>query len=481
MSIKKNFGYNLILTTCNYIFPLLTYPYISRVLGVINIGACNFVDSIVNYFVLFSMMGVGSYGVREIARCRDDISRRNKVFTNLFFVNILLTVLSVLILLISTYCIPQLYAYQKFLGIGILKIVFNLFLIEWFFQGIEQFKYITIRSVFVRIVYVIAIFLFVKSEEDTLSYYLLTSLMIVVNACFNWLYSRKFRRFDLNSISIKTYLVPILVFGYYRILTSMYTTFNTTFLGFSSGDIEVGYFTTATKLYAIIMSVFTAFTTVMIPRVSIMIEKKEITALMRISNQTFEGLFSVACPIIIFCVVYAPQIIFLISGSGYEGAIIPFRIVIALLLIIGMEQIVIQQFLMALKSNKPILIVSTIGAIIGVACNIVLTPKLGAVGSAIAWTISEISVLFVGIMMMKKHIGFSFENKILIRTILCAFIYVTTCVLLHLFMPIWFAFISSFVICVLIFLFLFTNVYKDTIVCSMILSFKERIHTFIFK
>ena len=131
---------------------------------------------------------------------------------------------------------------------------------------------------FVRLAYVIAIFIFVKSESDTSVYYLLTVLVIVVNALLNWSYSRRFRNFNFKSISVGAYIIPIAIFGYYRVLTSMYTTFNTTFLGFSSGEMEVGYFTTACKLYTIILSVFTAFTTVMIPRVSVMLENKEINA-----------------------------------------------------------------------------------------------------------------------------------------------------------------------------------------------------------
>lgn len=470
MSISKNFSYNLLLTFCNYLFPILTYPYISRVLGVVNIGVCNFVDSIIDYFILFSMLGVGSYGVREIARCKDDIARRNNVFTNLFLINVFLTTCSILVLALCIIYVPQLQEYRKFLGIGIFKIVFNLFLIEWFFQGIEQFKYITIRSVFVRLAYVIAIFIFVKSESDTSVYYLLTVLVIVVNALLNWSYSRRFRNFNFKSISVGAYIIPIAIFGYYRVLTSMYTTFNTTFLGFSSGEMEVGYFTTACKLYTIILSVFTAFTTVMIPRVSVMLENKEINALMRVSNKTFEGLFAVACPMIVFCIVYASQIIFLISGSGYEGAVIPFKIVISLLLVIGMEQIVIQQFLMALQTNKPVLWVSTIGAIVGLSFNILLTPKLGAIGSAIAWVLSEIAVLFTGIKLMRKYIGFYFEDKILGRLFLCGAVYALISLSFSFLFSSWIAFTLSLLGCIISFFIFYVFVFKDSVVYSTFVS-----------
>ena len=423
-SVKKNFSYNLILTLCGYIFPLITYPYISRVLGVQNIGVCNFVDSIINYFVLFSMMGVGSYGVREIARVREDKTQRNYVFSNLLTFNLLTTVLAVMVLLVCTFTIPKLSEYKDFLLVGVAKLIFNVFLIEWFYQGIQDFKYITIRSLIVRIVYVALVFILVHNSEDVLIYFSLTVVTTVINAGINWLHSKKLVHYSIKGLKLKIFIVPIVTFGYYRILTSMYTTFNTVFLGFSSGDIEVGYFATATKLYAIIMSVLTAFTTVMVPRVAELLHKGEIKQLQRIANQTLSIISCMSIPIILYCLFCAGDVIRLIAGAGYEGAIAPFRIVIFLLLIIGTEQILIQQFLMASVRNTPILIVSTVGAVVGITLNIVLTPKLGSMGSAISWGTSELCVLLCGALLVKKNIGVTVSAGGYLKDILWSLLYV---------------------------------------------------------
>ncbi len=405
MGVKKNFGYNLILTFCNYLFPLITYPYISRVLGVDMIGTCNFVDGIINYYILFSMLGIGSYGVREIARCKDDVKQRNEIFSNLVSLNLLFVILGVTILILSIYSIPKLFAYKQFLWIGLIKLVFNTFVIEWFFQGLQQFKYITIRSVLVRFVYVVCIFLFIHNESDAIIYYLLSSFIIVINAIINWNYSRKFVTFYWRNINWRCVIYPVIVFGTYRILTSMYTSFNVVFLGFTSGTVEVGFYTTATKLYAIIMGVFSAFTTTMIPKVSVMIKDGQILELQRLANNIFTTLFSIAIPIIVISELYAGTIIELLSGSGFEGAIFPFRIVIFLLIIIGMEQIIIQQYLMASTFSKPILAVSVTGAVVGVALNLLITSHLAAIGSAISWFLSEFAVLCVGIFLLKKYLN----------------------------------------------------------------------------
>lgn len=420
MGVKKNFAYNLILTLCNYIFPMITFPYVSRVLHPDNIGVCGFVDGIINFALQFAVLGIGSYGVREIARCGDDTEKRSKIFSNLVYINILLTVIAVVVLVALTFTVDRLLPYKEFLGIGLLKIIFNAFLIEWFFQGIEQFKYITIRSVAINFCYVICVLLFVKNTDDTLVYYFLTSVVVVFNAVFNWVNRRKYCKLSFKNLSPKLYLKPIFSFGYYRILTSMYTTFNVIFLGLVSTDVQTGYFVTSTKLYTIIMAAFTAFTTVMIPRVSAMLQSKEYTKLQSVADDTFDILVYVSLPIIFFGIFYAPQIIDLVSGAGYEGAIIPFRITILLLLIIGMEQIVIQQFLMAATNINSIMLVSTVGASTGIVMNLLFTPTYGAIGSAIAWAASEAVVLVLGISMMKRYTNVKVNlSKIFVSLLKC--------------------------------------------------------------
>lgn len=423
-SVKKNFGYNLLLTFCNYLFPLITYPYVSRVLGVDKIGMCNFVDGIINYFVLFSVMGIGVYGVREIAKCRDNIALRSKVFSNLIALNLCGTFFAVIVLVLFTLFLPSFQPYRPFLWLGCVKLIFNVFLIDWFFQGLQKFKYITACSVFVRLVYVISVFVFVHDKEDAAIYFALLVMTTAINAVINWNYSQQYRKLSFKKLTLSLYLAPVLVFGYYRILTSMYTSFNVVFLGFTSGDAEVGYFTTATKLYAIIMGVFTAFTTVMVPKVSELLAKGEKDKLQEIGNKTFSLLIVISLPIIALCFFCADDIILVLSGEGYEGAYTPFRIVIFLLVIIGMEQIIIQQFLLASNSNRSIFTVSTVGACVGIFLNIILTPRYGAIGSAISWGLSEMSVLLTGIYYLRKVMGIMLQIRILVVNILWAVLYI---------------------------------------------------------
>lgn len=407
MSVAKNFIYSSILTTAGYIFPLITYPYVSRVLGVTNIGICNFVDSIINYYVLFSMLGINTLGIREIASCQGNISKMSNTFMNLILLNLVFVLISGTALLISIEFIPQFAEHKRLMYIGTSKLLASFMLINWFYKGIENFKYITVRSLIVRMLYVISIFMLVKKEEDYLIFFSLTIITEFVNALINCIYVKSIIRFDFHKLNPFKYLKPNLTLGIYYILTTMYTTFNVVYLGFVTNTTEVGYYTTATKLHHIIISLFTAFTGVMLPRMSGLISSGENEEFNRKIGLSYSMLVYFSFPFVVWGICMAPNIICLISGAGYENATLPLIIIMPLVFIIGFEQIMVIQVLMPLKMDRAILINSIIGAVIGILLNLILVRKYGCVGSAIVWLVSEICV-----MVSSMHFTKNFLNKI---------------------------------------------------------------------
>lgn len=407
-SIKKNFLYSSVLTVSGYLFPLITFPYITRVLGVNNIGICNFVDSIIQYFILFSMMGMMTVGIREVAKTKGDKQLLSRTYSSLLTLNLLTTILAIVVLCICTILVPQMRIHSQLFFIGAAKILSNTLLVEWLFKGLEDFRYITIRSIAIRLVYVILVFVFVRSANDYYIYFFLTTIVVVINAVINLLYSRKFVCFSLKNIEFKPYVKSFFILGLYLFLTSLYTTFNVAYLGFATNTTEVGYYTTATKLYTIIMSMFTAFTGVMMPRMSALVADGEIDEFKRLTNKSIEALLAFAFPIIIIAELCAPQIIRIIAGVGYEGSILPMKIVMPLMLIIGYEQIIIVQMLTPLKKDSAILTNSIIGAGIALIMNIILVPKLASIGSSIVWACCEVTVLISAQCFVYKYIEYKF-------------------------------------------------------------------------
>ena len=230
-SIKKNIIYSAILTTSNYVIQLVTFPYLSRMLGVENIGIVNFVDGIVNYFIMISMLGLNILGIREVAKFSNDIDKRNSIFSVLFSINLCFTIIVTLIYICLIYLVPQFYEKRDLLFLGIFKLLFNLFLIEWFYRGIENFKYITVRTLVLKIIYLFSVFIFVKKCEDIYIYYIITVLLVVFNAVVNWIYSKRFVLYSWAHVrEFKLYIKPYIYLGFYLILTSAYTTFNVIYL-----------------------------------------------------------------------------------------------------------------------------------------------------------------------------------------------------------------------------------------------------------
>lgn len=392
MGVKKNILYSTFLTGANYIFPLITYPYISRVLGPSSIGENEFALRIVGYFLLFASLGIATVGTREIAKCKLSHEERSRTFSSILVLNIISTIFILALYFICIYSVTSFQRVRPLLLIGSIQIAFTPFLIEWLYKGMEDFPYITKRSLAVRILYVISIFIFVKTKDDLPIYFSLTICSMVFNAMFNWSYKKKYVKFTFRGIQLRKYVKPYLTFGLYALLTSMYISFNVLFLGIVSTDIEVGYYSSATKLFSVILAFFTSFSAVMMPRMSNMLANNNVKSAQHLIYKSFELLYPLAFTIILIGEFFAPQIIMILSGPGYEGAILPFRIILPLIFIIGTEQIFIVQLLTPMGKDKAVLINSVIGSICGLVLNFIIVPKLGCTGSAIVWLSSEVAV-----------------------------------------------------------------------------------------
>ena len=417
-SLKKNFIYNAILTMSGYIFPLMVYPYVSRVLGVANIGACNFVDSIVEYFTILSMMGMNTIGIREIAKCKNDQQKLDNVFSQLFSLNTLTTITAIIILIIATNIVPKFAPYKDLLYIGVGKLFFNYMLINWFFQGLENFKYIAARTIFVNILFVISVFLFVKTETDVKLYYFLVALTWAGNGIINFIYAKKYVSFNFTLKINKAIIGSFFILGVYWFMNSMYTTLNVAFLGFATNDIEVGYYTTANKLLTVIMTMFTALTSVMVPRVSVALKSNDNSEAKALIRKAINALMLFAIPLIFFVFPFSQELIYLMSGKGYEGATTPLQIMTPLFFLVGYDQIIVLQTLLPMGKDKDILRNSILAASVGIISNIFLTLNFGKNGSAIVLILAELSVLLSSQFCVTKYLGLKIPFKLIIKHII---------------------------------------------------------------
>lgn len=405
MSVKYNFIYNVILTLSTYVANFVLFPYITRVLGVEQFGIVGFARQTVDFFILFAMLGMSIVGVREIAVCGNDTARRSRVFSSLASLSVLTTFITSAVYVVVIFSVPKMHDNLPLMLVGLSRLIFNTLLFEWFYRGIERFRYISLCSIAIRIIYILAVFMFVKDSGDEVIYFALTCGIVVLNAFVNMVYLRHFVRFSLSGISIRPYIAPLFRTGLYSIITAMYTTFNVIYLGIVNTDAEIGYYFAATKIYAIILGIYTAFSNVMFPRMSKLIADKDETGIRRNIDISFDLILAFACPIIAFCIILGPELIKLLSGDGYEGAILPMQIIICLLLVVGIGQIIVLQIVIPRNEDSTLLKASLIGAVTGILCNVLLVERYGAIGSAFVLLISELAVFaFYAIHLHRKGI-----------------------------------------------------------------------------
>lgn len=432
-SIKINFLYKSALTVSTYVIGFITFPYITRVLGVENIGIVNYIDNLTNYFLLFATMGISILGVREISSAGQNNKLRNKVFSNILGLNLIFTFIILAIYLLSVEFIVELQPYKELLYIGIGKIFFTVLLVEWLYTGLEEFRYIAIRSIAIKLLYVVAVFILIKSPEDYKLYFALTVGTIILNAIINIFYALRFIHINIYDLLSIRYLKENFTLGSYLILNSMYSTFNVVFLGLTTNNIQVGYYTTAFKLYSIILAFFSAFTSVMLPRMNALISQNDKREFNRLIKNSFSVVYSFCIPLILFAMTMASDIIYVMAGDGYEQAIIPMMIIMPAVFMVGVSQILAVQIITPLKKDKILLLASISGAALGISLNILLVPRFQSIGTAITLLCSEtvVTIVYLGYVLYNKIVAISFQT--ILKSILYSLPSIVVCLLATLF------------------------------------------------
>lgn len=415
-SVKKNLSWNILLTVSGYIFPLITFPYITRVLGAESLGLANYVISIVSYAILFSSLGIVAIGIRYISHCIDK-EEREKVFSQLVTLHLVLTSIVIVIYTLCVLFIPRLYEYKELYFVGIIQIVMNVFLVEWFFQGMQDFKFVTIRTLAIRSLYVISIFILVRSTKDFNVYFFITVAQVLVNAVVNWKYSHRFVSFRIDFKGCKKFMYPVFSMGINLILLSFYGTFNIIFLGSKCDAAAVGYYVAATRLYAVFLSLLTAYNNVLVPYLNTLSAKGEVEKFKQYVKLSFSVVIMFSIPLIVGGIVLAPEVVRFIAGPGYERSILPFQIILIQVFLVGCAQVLENQILLSYQKFREILISTTISTALSVIIIVVFVPRYAEVASSCAVAIPHLLEFALLLYYSKKTIEFNFPVRELLKNI----------------------------------------------------------------
>jgi O-antigen/teichoic acid export membrane protein len=422
MSLKKNVAYNTILTVSNVAFPIVTTPYVSRILGVENIGIVNFAVTYASYFALFVALGIPMYGMREIAKHNNNPEGRNKVFSELFTINVLSAVIFSIVYLVTIYSVPILSQDKDFLLITGISVLFVPFNVDWFFSGREKFKLVTLRTLAAKIIAVGGLFIFVRTREDIIPYLILTIVANLSSQIWNFGYMLKTEvRLRLKHLQIKKHLNAVLVLFASNIAISVYTILSTLLLGFLSDYTQVGYYTSAIKVSKIVLPIVTAMSPVMIARINTIKEEKDSQKeIMRLLNNSFGYMMMLAVPATIGLMVIAPRFVPLFFGEEFIPATASLQILSLLIVIIGVSTLFGWQALFAMGYEKKILTTTIFGTIINIGLTVLVVPQYGSLGASFAYVITEIIVAIMVVLFALNIMPVCIDKKNIYQPLLAS-------------------------------------------------------------
>ena len=394
-SITFNLIANGIKTLMSVLFPLITFPYASRILGSAGIGKVSYASSIISYFALLASLGISTYAVREGARIRDDKEKFNKFSREILNINLFTTIISYSLLIIFLK-LPILHGYKTLMVISSAGIVFTTIGMEWLFIIKEEYAYITKRAVLFQFVSLILLFMLVRSKEDYYWYAALTVISSGGSAILNMWHSRKFVDWKNNQIlEYKKHLKPIILIFGTSLASSIYMTMDTTMLGAMKGDSAVGIYTAAVKINSVVSTLIGTISSTILPRVSYYIGnglKKEYEKLLKSS---MDVLLMISVPASIGMICTSDILILLFSGKEFLAGTLAAKILSAKVIVGAVNRVLAYQICTPYKKDKEVLISTSSGAVFNLIANAVLIPFMGVTGASIATLLSELVVLCV--------------------------------------------------------------------------------------
>ncbi len=413
-SVKTNYALNLVNTLSGMLFPLLVFPYVSRVMLADGMGLVNFYSSIIQYVVMLSALGIPLYAVREIAKARDNVSKLNKVSLEILLLYAMLTVVGYLIIFILCLTVDKIQENLTLFLILSANVFFTAIGCEWFYQGIENFKYITIRGLIVKIVAVLFLFMFVHDRSDLLLYGTYTVIGSVGGNLFNFFKLKQY--VDIHKVKLETlhpfrHLKPVLRIFILNVVISIYMQLDVVMLGFMRDASSVGYFSASLKVCTLLMGIVTTLVSSLIPRMSNLVETGQKERFDDLAQKTVDFVFIICTPIVFFLILEASCIVNILCGTSFDPAIRTLQLLAPQMLVISLAYVLGSQILLPQGGEKIFIWAALGGAIISLLLNILLIPQYAQDGAAISTVIAQITVL-VGLMIMgRKYLPIKYYSK----------------------------------------------------------------------
>ena len=394
--IKVNFIMNCLLTLSSFLFPLISFRYVSRILLPEGTGKVSLAVAVISYFTMFSQLGIPTYGIRACATVRDDREKLTRTAHELLIWNLVLSAVAYAALFLAIAFVPKLQQERILYLICSISILLNALGMEWLYKGLELYTFITIRSILTKAFSIVAIFLLIHEQKDYVMYGAIFTGASCANYIFNLL--RVHRYIELTPVKpydFRRHLRPMLVFFAMSCAVTVYTNLDMVMLGFMTNDAEVGNYHAGVMVKNILVAAVTSLAAVLLPRASYYVEKGQMEDFREISRKALNFAVLSAMPLAVFFALFADKCIYFLAGPAFEGAILPLRILMPAIVMIAVSNLTGIQMLVPLRRERVVLNSEIAGVITDLILNALLIPRYGAVGAAFGTMAAEIVVLAV--------------------------------------------------------------------------------------
>ncbi len=422
-SLKINFIMNAVLTVSNIIFPIITFPYASRVLTPAGTGKVSTAVAFVAFFNLFAQLGIPTYGVKACARVRDNREELTRTAHELLMINLIMSLAMYALLIFAVLFFPVLKDEKTLYVIISATILLNSLGMEWLYKALEQYTYITIRSVIFKVIAMVLMFVLIHTPEDYALYGLVSIVASSASYLLNFINVRKY--IDIKPVggyNLSRHLKPVGIYLGMACATTFYTSLDRVMLRFMTDDTEVGLYDAAVKIKYVLQMLVTSLGAVLLPRVSYYVEKNEKEEFKRITAKALNFVFVFAGAVSVYFIVISRQSVLLISGSLYSGAIQPMQIIMPTVLLIGISNIFGIQMLIPLGREKELLFAEIGGAIIDIVINLALINSLRSSGAAIGTLVAELFVTTYLFIILRKELRGMIDKVDLLKVFLSLFL-----------------------------------------------------------
>jgi len=423
-SLTVNSIFNIIYKVVATIYPLIAVTYVSHILQASKMGIVAYAQNIATGFALIAALGIPTYGTKEIAKVAYNKNDRSKLFKELFIINFLSTTLLMILYIFLVFSVVKFHSNLILYLVTGLQIVFNYINVDWFYQGMEEYKYISIRSTVVKIISLILLPILVKKESDYIFYALIYSMAIGCNYIFNIFNLRKFITKKTAKLCIRKHIKPILILLVASLAFEAYSLIDTTMLGVFFDDYIVGCYTNAMKLTRMVNTLCTAIGAVLLPRLSYFYSEGNMYEFSKLVNVALKVMLLLAIPASIGIIMLSEECIILLFGESFVAAIPVLRVLALMIPIVVCNSLLGIQVLVTLDREINYISSVGIGAVVNAVLNIVFVPHFGMLGAAATSLISEIIVCCLYVYHAKRMCKISFNPRYFITLFFPIVIYV---------------------------------------------------------